>query len=142
MLLGPIKLVTMNASRSQDGFLPGSALQQPVAPVPGLITRASGCNEASRDASIELTALWNGDGAEYLIGKVSVHLVPASLQKRHFGKVVFPAQKRLLHRENIYGSGGAGAGAKRRGVASDPRLSGDQPADYHKNKTQCINLNE
>src|SRR5260370_38836682 len=123
MLLGPIKLVTMNASRSQDGFVPGNALQQPVAPVPGLITfplgkpgsclrvqislslphdlptafrflaRASGCNEASRDASIELTASWNGDGAEYLIGKVSVYLVPAFLQKRHFGKVFFQHKK-------------------------------------------------
>jgi DNA modification methylase len=42
---------------------------------------------------------------EYLIGKVSLHLVPAFLQKRHFGKVVFPVQKRVLHRENIYGFG-------------------------------------
>jgi SAM-dependent methyltransferase len=66
---------------------------------------AAGYNEAARDATIELTASWEGDAAEYLIGKVSVHLVPAFLQKRHFGNVVFPAQKRLLHRENIYGSG-------------------------------------
>jgi SAM-dependent methyltransferase len=34
-----------------------------------------------------------------------VRLVPARLQKRHFGDVVFPGQSRLLHRENIYGSG-------------------------------------
>ena len=66
---------------------------------------AAGYNEAARDATIELTASWEGDAVEYLIGKVSVHLVPAFLQKRHFGNVVFPAQKRLLHRENIYGSG-------------------------------------
>jgi SAM-dependent methyltransferase len=69
------------------------------------LARAAGCNQESRDATIELTASWKGDAAEYLIGKVSVHLVPAFLQKRHFGKVVFPAQKRVLHRENIYGSG-------------------------------------
>jgi SAM-dependent methyltransferase len=69
------------------------------------LARAAGCNVASRDATIQLTASWNGDAAEYSIGKVSVHLVPAFLQKRHFGEVVFPAQSRLLHRENIYGSG-------------------------------------
>jgi SAM-dependent methyltransferase len=69
------------------------------------LARAAGCSEASRDATIQLTASWNGDAAEYLIGKVSVHLVPALLQKRHFGEVVFPAQSGLLHRENIYGSG-------------------------------------
>ena len=34
-----------------------------------------------------------------------MHLVPARLQKRHFGDVVSPGQRRLLHRENIYGSG-------------------------------------
>jgi len=69
------------------------------------LARAAGSNGASRDATIELSASWNGDAAEYLIGKVSVHLVPALLQKRHFGQLVFPAQSRLLHRENIYGSG-------------------------------------
>ncbi len=69
------------------------------------LARTTGCYEASRDATIELTASWKGDSAEYLIGKVSVHLVPAFLQKRHFGNVVFPAQEQLLHRENIYGSG-------------------------------------
>ena len=69
------------------------------------LARAAECNQASRDATIELTASWKGDGAEYLIGKVSVHLVPAFLQKRHFGNVVFPAQRSVLHRENIYGSG-------------------------------------
>jgi SAM-dependent methyltransferase len=69
------------------------------------LARAAGCNQALRDATIELTASWKGDASEYLIGKVSVHLVPAFLQKRHFGNVVFPAQERVLHRENIYGSG-------------------------------------
>ena len=68
------------------------------------LARAAGCHEA-RDGTIELTASWNGDVAEYLIGKVPVHLVPAFLQKRHFGEVVFPGQRRVLHRENIYGSG-------------------------------------
>ena len=69
------------------------------------LARAAGGNEASREATIQLTASWNGDAAEYSIGKVPVHLVPAFLQNRHFGEVVFPAQSRVLHRENIYGSG-------------------------------------
>jgi 2-polyprenyl-3-methyl-5-hydroxy-6-metoxy-1,4-benzoquinol methylase len=69
------------------------------------LARAAGCNESSPDATIQLTVSWNGDAAEYLIGKVSVHLVPAFLQKRHFGEVVFPTQSRVLHRQNIYGSG-------------------------------------
>jgi SAM-dependent methyltransferase len=68
------------------------------------LARAPGC-KASRDGRIELTASWKGDPAEYLIGEVAVHLVPAFLQKRDMGNVVFPAQSRLLHRENIYGSG-------------------------------------
>ncbi len=70
-----------------------------------LLARAAECNEDPRNAMIELTASWKGDAAEYLIGEVSVNLVPAVLRNRHFGKVVFPTQKRLLHRENIYGSG-------------------------------------
>ena len=69
------------------------------------LARAGGRTEESRDATIELTASWNEDGPEYFIGEVSVNLVPARLQKRHFGDVVFPGQSRLLHRENIYGSG-------------------------------------
>ena len=69
------------------------------------LTRAVERNGASRDATIQLTASWNGEAAEYSIGKVSVCLVPACLQKRHFGEVVFPTQSKLLHRENIYGSG-------------------------------------
>jgi SAM-dependent methyltransferase len=69
------------------------------------LARAAGCDQAPRDTTIELTASWQGDAAEYLIGKVSVHIVPAFLQKRDMGNVVFPAQKRVLHRENMYGSG-------------------------------------
>jgi len=69
------------------------------------LASAAGCNDASREATIELTASWKGDATEYLIGNVCVHLVPAFLHKRDFGKVVCPAQKSVLHRENIYGSG-------------------------------------
>jgi len=69
------------------------------------LARAGGRTEESRNATIEVTASWNEDGPEYLIGKVSVNLVPARLQQRHFGDVVYPLQSRVLHRENIYGSG-------------------------------------
>jgi 2-polyprenyl-3-methyl-5-hydroxy-6-metoxy-1,4-benzoquinol methylase len=69
------------------------------------LARAPGPSRAARHATIQLTASWNGDDREYLVDEVSVHLVPAFLQKRHFGEVVFPTQSRVLHRENIYGSG-------------------------------------
>lgn len=69
-----------------------------------ILACAPGYNEA-RDVTIELTASWEGDPAEYLIGKVPIHLVPVFLEKRDFGKALFPAQKRVLRRENIYGSG-------------------------------------
>ena len=68
------------------------------------LARAAECKQTTRDVTIQLTASWN-DEAEYSIGKVPVHLVPAGLHKRHFGEVVFPVQGRVLHRENIYGSG-------------------------------------
>ena len=61
--------------------------------------------DAARDATIQLSTSWSGDAAEYQLGKVPLHLVPASLQVRPYGEVVYPAQSTLLHRKNIYGSG-------------------------------------
>ena len=52
------------------------------------LTRAVQPNGVSREATIEVTASWDGDAAEYSIGKVSVRLVSAGLKKRRFGKVV------------------------------------------------------
>jgi hypothetical protein len=52
------------------------------------LTRAVQPNEASREATIEVTSSWDGDAAEYSIGKVSVRLVSSGLEKRCFGKVV------------------------------------------------------
>jgi SAM-dependent methyltransferase len=46
----------------------------------------------------------DGD-AEYSIGKVSVRLVSGGLEKRCFGKVVFPDAKPGAAPRNIYGSG-------------------------------------
>ena len=56
-------------------------------------------------ATVHLSASWTNDPAEYEFGKVRLRLVPASLQHRPYGEVVFPAQDVLLHRNNIYGSG-------------------------------------
>jgi SAM-dependent methyltransferase len=61
--------------------------------------------DGPRDATLQLSASWTGDAAEYQIGKVSLRLVPASLQNRPYGEVVYPAQSTVLHRVNIYGSG-------------------------------------
>jgi SAM-dependent methyltransferase len=61
--------------------------------------------DAPRDATIRLSISWAGDAAEYQLGKVPLHLVPASLRSRPHGEVVYPAQNTILHRENIYGSG-------------------------------------
>ena len=57
-----------------------------------------------RDAILRVTALWDG-GSENEIARQSVRLVPASLRERPFGDVLFPENEKLLHRENIYGSG-------------------------------------
>ena len=69
------------------------------------LARAGERNDSASEATIQLTASWSGDAAEYQIGTVSVCLVPASLQKRPYGEVLFPEQRAMLHRENIYGSG-------------------------------------
>ena len=61
--------------------------------------------DAPCQATIHLSASWTNDPAEYEFGKVQLRLVPAFLQHRPYGEVVFPAQDMLLHRKNIYGSG-------------------------------------
>ncbi len=61
--------------------------------------------ETPRAAVITLTASWDGDPAEYELGRSAARLVPALLEQRPFGDVVNPERETLLHRENIYGSG-------------------------------------
>jgi 2-polyprenyl-3-methyl-5-hydroxy-6-metoxy-1,4-benzoquinol methylase len=48
--------------------------------------------------------LWDG-ASENEIVRQTVRLIPASLRERPFGDVLFPENEKLLHRENIYGSG-------------------------------------
>ena len=87
------------------------------------LTRAVQPNEASREATIEVTASWDGDAVEYSIGKVSVRLVSGGLEKRCFGKVVSPMQSLVLHREKYLWLWPASAGTRHRDIAPCPRLS-------------------
>lgn len=57
-----------------------------------------------REAVLWLTASWDG-AREEEIARQSVQVVPALLGERPFGDVLFPENEKLLHRENIYGSG-------------------------------------
>jgi SAM-dependent methyltransferase len=57
-----------------------------------------------REAVLRVTASWDG-ASEDEIARQSVRLVPALLRERPFGDVLFPENEKLLHRENIYGSG-------------------------------------
>ena len=56
------------------------------------------------EATLRLMASWNEETPTVIAEQV-VRLVPALLQNRPYGEVVFPENERLLHRENIYGSG-------------------------------------
>ncbi|HKP02778.1 MAG TPA: class I SAM-dependent methyltransferase [Chthoniobacterales bacterium] len=56
------------------------------------------------EATLRLVASW-GEGNSTTIAERVVRLVPAMLPARPYGEVVFPENERLLHRENIYGSG-------------------------------------
>jgi 2-polyprenyl-3-methyl-5-hydroxy-6-metoxy-1,4-benzoquinol methylase len=56
------------------------------------------------EATLRLVASWN-DGNATTIAEQVVRLVPALLRERPYGEVVFPENEKLLHRENIYGSG-------------------------------------
>ena len=57
-----------------------------------------------REAALRVVASWSGEDST-TIAEQPVRLVPAGLRERPFGEVVAPASERLLHRENIYGSG-------------------------------------
>jgi 2-polyprenyl-3-methyl-5-hydroxy-6-metoxy-1,4-benzoquinol methylase len=61
--------------------------------------------DEERDAQIQVTAIWNENPAKQILGEVAVRLIPAQLSQKHYGQVLAPTQKSVLHRENIYGSG-------------------------------------
>ncbi|HEY2139086.1 MAG TPA: class I SAM-dependent methyltransferase [Chthoniobacterales bacterium] len=57
----------------------------------------------TRRAALRIAALFNGTAE--MLATQNVELIPAGLRERPYGSVVSPANDRLLHRENIYGSG-------------------------------------
>jgi SAM-dependent methyltransferase len=61
--------------------------------------------QEERDEVLSLTLARPGDGQGRLVAQVEVRLVPSQLARRAYGEVLMPTQSRLLHRENIYGSG-------------------------------------
>ena len=60
---------------------------------------------APRRAVIAVTLSTEGDNVDNPVGDVTVQLVPACLDELPYGQVVPPEQAKVLHRENIYGSG-------------------------------------
>jgi 2-polyprenyl-3-methyl-5-hydroxy-6-metoxy-1,4-benzoquinol methylase len=60
---------------------------------------------APRLALISVTLSRDGEDAAHTLGEIPVQLLPARLPERHYGEVVPPDQAKVLHRDNIYGSG-------------------------------------
>jgi 2-polyprenyl-3-methyl-5-hydroxy-6-metoxy-1,4-benzoquinol methylase len=60
---------------------------------------------APRLAIIVVTVSGDDENQEKELGAITVQLVPARLQERPYGEVVPPDRTKVLHRENIYGSG-------------------------------------
>ena len=61
--------------------------------------------DSERELTIRVTAKKNADQISHVIAELSVRVVPSGLDRKHYGDVLQPTQKLLLHRENIYGSG-------------------------------------
>lgn len=57
-----------------------------------------------REATLRIVVSWE-DETSTVLAEQTVRLLPASLQARPYGEVVYPENETLLHRENIYGSG-------------------------------------
>ena len=60
---------------------------------------------APRPATISIALSRDDENAAEKLGEVPVQLLPARLPERHYGEVVPPDQAKVLHRDNIYGSG-------------------------------------
>ena len=70
-----------------------------------LLARFPQSIDAERDLTIRVTAMKNAGQIKHVIGDLSVRVVPSGLDRKHYGDVLQPTQKLLLHPENIYGSG-------------------------------------
>ena len=67
--------------------------------------RAAAGAEKISDAEVRVTASWPPHVKQTTIGNARVRLLPSPLPHRPYGEVVHPTQDRLLHRDDIYGSG-------------------------------------
>lgn len=61
--------------------------------------------DLEQDAQIRVTATPDGGVTRSTIAEVTVRIVPAQLQLKHYGNVLAPMQTTVLHRNQIYGSG-------------------------------------
>ena len=79
-----------------------------LAPAAPTAFRMLGCaldsSAGPREATLCIMASWE-DKTETQLAQQAVRLVPAALSKRPYGEVVYPENEKVLHRENIYGSG-------------------------------------
>jgi len=60
---------------------------------------------ALRPAVISIALSRDDENAAEKLGEVPVQLLPARLPERHYGEVLSPDQAKVLHRDDIYGSG-------------------------------------
>lgn len=68
-----------------------------------MLGRIPATGSGPRDVSLRVIV--SSGNAEDIVAEQEMRLIPASLRDRPYGEVVFPENKTLLHRENIYGSG-------------------------------------
>ena len=69
-----------------------------------ILGRVPGSAITRSETIVRIIASW-GDGAEYSVIEQPVTVIPARLSERAHGTVIDPANSRILHREDIYGSG-------------------------------------
>jgi SAM-dependent methyltransferase len=69
-----------------------------------MLGRISPGGAEPREATLRVVA-GIGDPGRDVVAEQTIRLIPASLRNRPYGDVVSPENEKLLHRENIYGSG-------------------------------------
>jgi len=69
-----------------------------------MLGRAPDSGAGPRETILRITASWDGK-TEIEIAERAARLLPAVLRERPYGEVLYPENEKMLHRENIYGSG-------------------------------------
>ncbi len=84
-----------------------AALHLPATTATGfrILGRTISTADHPRSADIKITVFWPEHGEEYEIEKRAILLLPSQLSRQPYGEVVHPAEERVLHRQDIYGSG-------------------------------------